>query len=390
MTSGSSLPEAQLDCIVTLRRALHRTPELSNRENGTARTIAEFVGGFDPDEIVTGLGGAGIAAVYRGSSPGPTVLIRSELDALPIAELNEFAHRSVHADVSHKCGHDGHMAMVAGLAPLLMRSPPARGRVVLLFQPAEETGEGAAAVLRDPRFAALRPDFAFAIHNIPGRPLREVIVREGTFTMASVGVSIELIGRTSHASEPELGVSPSRALAQLMHRLPQLATENGYDGFTLVTLTHARLGERSYGISPGRAEVLATLRAERDLDLERLRSRASALAAEAGREYGLHANVGFSDHFAASVNDAHAVSIVRAAAADAQLDVHTMPAPIRWSEDFGLFTQVCKGALIGLGSGIDQPALHAPDYDFPDAALSAGIHLFDGILRRVMAESTSP
>ena len=367
-----------------LRRALHREPELSHHETHTARAIMEFVRQFPPDEVIANLGGAGVAAIYRGAAPGPTVLFRCELDALPIVEINDFAHRSIHEHVSHKCGHDGHMAMVAGLAPLMHRRRPPRGRVVLLFQPAEETGEGAAAILRDARFASMAPDHAFAIHNLPGYPLRQVVVREHAFSMASIGMAVVLEGRTSHASEPEKGLSPAGAMTTLLRELPDLPGTAGAQHFTLVTLTHATLGDRSFGIAPGRAEVLATLRAQDDADLDRLRTHAIDLATRAAQENGVHARVQWSDHFAATVNDADAVRQVVTAAGSLGLDVHTMATPIRWSEDFGLFTRNTRGALFGLGSGVDRPALHSPDYDFPDELIPTGIALFNRIIEQLL------
>lgn len=367
-----------------LRRALHRAPEISHHETATARAITAFVGDYSPDEVTVQLGGNGVAVVYRGLEPGPTVLIRSELDALPIDEVNDFAHRSQREHVSHKCGHDGHMAMVAGLAPLLMRRPPDRGRVVLLFQPAEETGAGAAAVLRDARFKSIAPDYSFALHNLPGYPLHQILLREGTFTMASAGLSTTLEGRTSHASEPEKGLSPARALEVLLRELPSLPASAALSGFTLVTLTHMTLGERSYGISPGKAEVLATLRAERDLDLQQLSERAATLIAETARQAGLRAETQWSDRFAATINHADAVRQIRRAAEFLDLDARVLPEPIRWSEDFGLFTQVSTGAMLGLGSGAHQSALHSPDYDFPDALIPTGIGLFARIIAQLL------
>lgn len=373
----------------TLRRALHRAPEISNHEAGTAQAIVAFIRDFSPDEVIVNLGGTGVAAIYRGFEPGPTVMIRSELDALPIDEANDFAHRSVCDHVAHKCGHDGHMAMVAGLAPLLMRRPPDRGRVVLLFQPAEETGEGAAAIRRDPRFASIAPDYCFALHNLPGHPLHQIIVREGTFTMASAGMVALLEGRTSHASEPEKGVSPARALDVLLRELPALPGAPDLHDFTLVTLTHMKLGERSFGISPGKAEVLATLRAEKDADLQRLSERAAQLVSRTAQENGLLAETQWSDQFAATVNHPDAVRQIRRAAEFLGLDTRTLPDPIRWSEDFGLFTQVSTGAMLGLGAGVDQAALHSPDYDFPDALIPTGIGLFSRIIVQLLGSSGS-
>ncbi len=369
---------------VTLRHQLHRQPEISNRETGTARAIVDFVRDHRPDEVITALGGTGVAAIYRGAAPGPTVLFRSELDALPIDELNDFGHRSQQAHVSHKCGHDGHMSMVAAIAPLLVRSPLARGRVVLLFQPAEETGEGAAAIRRDPRFAAIAPDYCFAIHNMPGYPLHQVLTREGTFAMASVGMAARLEGRTSHASQPELGVSPASAVARLLGELPSLGDTSDIDQFRLVTLTHATLGERSFGIAPGVAEVLATLRAAKDADLHALKTCAVERVAQAAKAAHLSLDVQWHDDFAATMNDPEAVRLIVAAAESLGLQLQRLPQPFRWSEDFGLFTQVSKGAMFGLGAGVDAPALHSPDYDFPDELIGTGLGIYGALISKLL------
>ena len=154
----SSLLWAQLR---TLRRTLHATAELSGREARTAHTIAEFLGAHGPDRVYTGLAGHGVVAIFEGVVSGPTVLLRCELDALPRDHADDVSEGAVGA--VHRCGHDGHMSMIAGLAAVFSARRPARGRVVLVFQPAEETGDGAAAMLADPRMVAIAPDYALAL-----------------------------------------------------------------------------------------------------------------------------------------------------------------------------------------------------------------------------------
>ena len=165
------LTETELSDITLWRRKLHQMPEVSGEEHDTATEVVRFLQTTAPDEMVTGLGCTGVAAVFAGETPGPTVLIRAELDALPIAEISDLPHRSRIAGKSHMCGHDGHMATLAAVAKELQSDRPKRGRVILLFQPAEENGAGAAAVLADPAFARLKPDYAFSLHNMPGLPL---------------------------------------------------------------------------------------------------------------------------------------------------------------------------------------------------------------------------
>lgn len=171
--------------IQEVRRELHSRPELSGQESGTAERLAGLLRQLRPDLLLDGLGGAGLAAVFDSGREGPGVLFRAELDALPISENNDFSYRSQREGVSHKCGHDGHMAILLGLAHALARKPPAKGRAILVFQPAEEVGAGAESMLSDSRFEQLLPiDYAFALHNLPGFPLGQVAIKKGAFTAA--------------------------------------------------------------------------------------------------------------------------------------------------------------------------------------------------------------
>ena len=204
------------------RHELHRAPELSGQEAETARKVAAFLAATSADRIETSIGGHGVAAVYQGAEPGPTVMFRAELDGLPIDEISDAPYRSTVPGKGHLCGHDGHMATLAALARGLGRQRPARGRAVLLFQPAEENGAGAAAVLADPKFQSLSPDYAFALHNLPGLPLGHVALDEGPVNCASRGMRIALTGKTAHASTPEHGASPMPAVAALMPALTAL------------------------------------------------------------------------------------------------------------------------------------------------------------------------
>ncbi len=159
------------------------------------------------------------------------------------------------------------MATLAALARGLARQRPRRGRAVLLFQPAEETGAGAAAVVADPKFAEIAPDFVFAYHNMPGLPSGRVALAAGPVNCASRGMRIALSGKTAHASTPELGVSPMAALARLMPELASLGRGGALESadFAMVTVTHARMGEPAFGVAPGYAEIWATLRTLRGL-----------------------------------------------------------------------------------------------------------------------------
>lgn len=376
------------DTLIGFRRELHRHPELSGQEQETAVSVAAFLKQYHPNQLLTGLGGTGVAAVFDGAAPdkGPTVLFRAELDALPIAETNpDLPYKSIRAEVGHKCGHDGHMATLAGLASLLHRQKPATGKVILLYQPAEETGAGAWAVLQDKNFTDLQPDYVFALHNLPGVPLHQVVMRHEVFAAASTGMVIELHGRPSHAAEPENGLNPGEAMAEMILAFNQVtARKEQFEDLALLTVIHARLGEVAFGTNPGFATVMATLRAYKPQDLQLLKQQAQAAAAHLADKYKLAHTIRFEEEFPATINNADAVGVIQRAAHKLGLQVQQAEHPFRWSEDFGHFTDRYKGAFFGLGAGLSQPQLHHADYDFPDELLATGAHLFYAIAQEIL------
>ena len=205
--------------LIELRHFLHQHPELSEHEKLTNQILNEWVKRTQPDRIIERIGGYGLAAIYKGAKPGKRILIRGDIDALHIPEPNALPYRSQNEGVSHKCGHDGHATILCGLAQWLGEQRPDQGEVVLLFQPAEETGQGAQAILNDPHFEQIKPDVAYGLHNLPGYEKGQIMVREGCFAAASFGLKLIFEGRTAHASQPETGHSPSELLAQLIHSL---------------------------------------------------------------------------------------------------------------------------------------------------------------------------
>ncbi len=371
--------------LIELRHTLHRNAELSGNESGTARIITDFLQSYSPDSLIENLGGHGIAAIFSGRSAGPRVLIRCELDALPIAETVTLPWASESDSASHKCGHDGHMTMVAALAPRLRANPPPKGSVVLLFQPGEEIGQGAQWVLDDPKFKDVAPDYVFALHNLPGYPLHSIVVRDGVYASSSRGLIVRLHGASSHAAEPEQGHSPALAVAQLITSFS--AAGQFYTALhesAQVTVIHAKLGERAFGTSPGEAEVMATLRSHSEHVMDRLAERCTTIAEHVASTYELGVEIEWVEAFPSTVNDSESVRLVEKCAGTLNLEVVHRDIPFAWSEDFGNFTAQYKGVLFGLGSGKDQPALHHPDYDFPDDLLVTGTNMFAEIIRELL------
>jgi amidohydrolase len=385
MTDTITFTNADLTELAEWRRELHRHPEISGEEEKTAAAVVGFLADTKPDEVIAGLGGHGVALVYGSGKPGPTLLFRSELDALPIAEVGDAPHRSLVPGKSHMCGHEGHTTILAAVARQLARRRPATGRVVLMFQPAEETGKGAAAVTADPRYEAIRPDYALSLHNLPGVPFGHARLKEGVVNCASRGIRILLDGRTAHASMPETGIAPTRAVARLLPALEGLSHGRfGDDDFALVTVCHARVGEAVFGIAPGHAEIRATLRTRLDARMADLAAAAEELARRVAAGDGLRCAIDYDEVFVASMNDADAVARLASALEAENVPFDDDGLPMRASEDFGLFGHGSKSAMFFLGAGMDLPALHNPDYDFPDDLIPIGARVFVRVVRQML------
>lgn len=375
------LSNSDLVELTEFRRMLHRRPEVSGHEVETARSIAAALTPWSPDGVLTGLGGHGVAAIYDSGQPGPTVMIRSELDALPILELGQISHASELPGKGHLCGHDGHSTILLGLARVLSRQRPATGRVVLLFQPAEEDGSGAAAVLDDPRFAEIAPGWAISLHNMPGVARGRAWLAEGPANCASMGLKIVLTGATAHASLPETGRAPTGALARLIDGLHAMGPGGAMQpGFRLATITHLHMGEPAFGIAPGAAELWVTLRGLADADLDALVDQAQTLARSEADKAGLEVAFSIHDHFHACANHPQATAVLARALDAIGIGHDAGDMPMRGSEDFGRFggdrVGAAKSAMVFLGAGTDHPALHTQTYDFPDDLIAPGVGLF--------------
>lgn len=367
--------------LVNLRHDLHQNPEIAGEETNTVERTLRFIEKLKPDHIIQNFGGTGLAFIFKGKNPGPRLLFRAELDALPIQETGNPSYKSKTSGKAHLCGHDGHMTILCGLGEKLAAQRPAKGEVVLLFQPAEETGEGAQRILEDPKFEQIKPDFAFALHNLPGFPLHQVVVRKGTFAAGSIGLTISLIGKTSHAAHPDAGINPAQAIAQLIQILPKLT--GNLDSFALVTVIHAEIGSLAFGTSAGKGSLSLTIRAFDQQDLESLIGMITQKAKEIAASEKLGCEFSLVESFAVSKNDPDAAHIAEGAMKELALAVVEKPEPFRWSEDFGLFSQSSPSYLFGLGAGENCPQLHEPTYDFPDELIETGVGIFDEIVRKV-------
>ena len=387
------MTEEELAALTRLRHELHSQPELSRNETKTSKLLQAYLAEHAPPDDVVKLAGAGFAAVYNGTGTGRTVLIRAELDALPIQEVNEdLPYKSKKKDVSHKCGHDGHMTILTGLARLLSRERPSSGRVVLLFQPDEETGTGARECCEHEDFAKIKPDYAFALHNFPGFPKHQILCRTGVFMSAVRCMVIKFVGKEAHSAMPETGASPAIAIAQLTQaaRDIQQSFDKPEERALIVPVTF-KMGvdidgkALGSGVAPGSGEAHFTLRSPHNEIVDEMWRLFAAKAEEIAMRHGLSVTFDAIEHFSASVNDMQAVSMIEQAASLNNLDYTELAAPFRAGEDFGEITSRYKGAMFGLGSGEDCPELHNPDYDFPDEVIPTGVRMFKTLIDRCLS-----
>jgi len=368
---------AEIKEIVDFRKVLHRNPELSGKEKNTSLRIIHFIKQYNPDKIIENIGGHGVIAVFKGESAGKKIMFRADIDALPIHEESILEYRSINKNSAHLCGHDGHTAILVNLIRMFSENRPLKGDVLFIFQPSEENGEGAKKVLEDIHFET--PDFIFALHNLPGFTENQFILKEGTFASASKGMIIKLTGKTSHAAEPEKGISPALAMAELVTFFTELnLMENLFSDFVLSTVVHARLGEIAFGITPGYAEVMVTIRSFSDSDMQELIKFSEQKVTGISQKYKIQSEISFVDEFPATVNNSKCIPQLISLCNENNIQYQILENPFKWSEDFGQFTSVIPGAMIGIGSGDNHPNLHNPFYDFPDSIIPlASEYLFD-------------
>lgn len=380
------LNNAQLKQLTELRHKLHQSPALSGQESNTAQMISDFVQQFKPDHFYNQLSGSALAAVYDGTDPnGPALLFRCELDALPILETGSIAYKSECDYVAHSCGHDGHMTIVSSLAMTLALKRPQIGKVILLFQPAEETGKGAKPLVEALKLNKLVPEYSFALHNMPKMKMHEVAIKNGYFNCASVGMKIELFGKTSHASHPENGISPCEAMCEILAEVKNINDEyKAHNAFCLVSINHASLGEEAFGITAGDAKIMLTLRSESDQLLSKMQNQLDIFTQKVSRKYNLGYDYSLEEPFDASINNDEAADKIRQACTDENMPVTELDAAWRASEDFGQFAQISKSAMFMLGSGVDQPYLHNPDFNFPDEIIKTGHDIFYRLIKNIL------
>jgi amidohydrolase len=370
--------------LVEVRRHLHQNPELSGEEKNTQSFLRYRLKTSWPDRLIK-VGGTGLLAEYKGESEGKSLLIRVDIDALPISEADsELEYASHNKDAAHKCGHDGHSTIGLGLAHFIAQNRPKKGTVYILFQPAEETAQGAQAVLDDVAFD-IKPDYALALHNVPKFPKKSVIIIPDHFTASVRSVIIKFRGQIAHAAEPEQGRSPAAALADLLDYVKeQTINDPNEDNFQLLTPIFLHMGQKAYGTSPSKGELHLTCRCWTTEQMETLVADLEDKVNQLSHHHGLQNHIEYLEVFPTVDQHPELVEALRKVVKSLDFQAIDQDRPFRWGEDFGAISQQFPSLMFGLGAGEDQPVLHHPDYDFPDEIIPDGIRVFYSLIDHLL------
>lgn len=384
---------AHAEELVAVRRDLHRHPELGFREERTAAIVAERLRalGLKPK---TGVGVTGVTALIEGGKPGRTVLLRADMDALPIQEENDTAYRSVHDGVMHACGHDCHVSILLQVARALVADAAnLPGRVLLVFQPSEETGGakgGAEAMLKAGVLDDPRPDAAFGLHVWQDLPLGVVGVTEGPWMAAVDEFTVTVKGVGAHAAMPQASVDPVVCLAHMVTALQSLVSRNA-DPFLqlVVSVTQLRAGS-AFNIIPETAWMNGTIRVFDEGLWARVPGMFERVVQGVAQAMGCEAHVNYERGNRPTVNDPAMCAYPRAAALEVvgadrlRDDVRTMG-----GEDFAAFLARVPGAFIAVGSRNEERGLihehHHPKFDVDEDVLRIGAEILLRTTRRFLA-----
>jgi amidohydrolase len=371
-----------------LRHDLHRHPELS----GVEFTTREFVErelialGFDPQ---TSEDHAGIVVVWPGEQDGPCIALRADMDALPLREESGVAWASQHEGIMHACGHDGHMAVLLGVARWLVeggkRFP---GPVKLIFQPAEESGLGAPAMIRDGALSRPEVDAVFALHGWPELPLGALAIPDRAIMAAVDNFDITLTGVGGHGAMPHLARDPVVAAAALITAAQTLVSRRTSPlDASVLTFGHVAAG-KTYNVIPEKVLLRGTLRTLNPAVRDTLRADFETLLASTAAGHGITSTIDWVEACPATINDPGQAALARegvtaALGAECLRDVP----PSMGGEDFAYFLQQRPGAYFWLGLGMERGGLHNPRFDFNDEAIATGIAAFAGIVERFYRQS---
>ncbi len=370
---------AEHDELRRWRRDLHAHPELGFEETRTAQLVAERLESFGI-EVHRGVGRTGVVGVLRNGRSPRTIGLRADMDALPIAEANDFEHRSRHPGRMHACGHDGHTTMLLGAARRLAGTRRFDGTVHFIFQPAEEGLGGARAMLDDGLFERFPCESIFGMHNRPSLEVGRFAVRSGPMMAGGAFFDIEIEGVGTHGARPEAGVDPVMVAVHVAAAAQTIVSRNVAPVQTAVlSITQIHAGD-AYNVIPQRAHLAGTARAFSQETMLRIERRLREVAEGIASAMGARARLDFRIPFAPTVNDAAQAEFAASVCAElvGAERVDRDPPLIMASEDFSAMLERVPGCYLNIGNGGAEGGceVHNPSYDFDDRALPYGVAFF--------------
>ena len=371
---------------VLWRRDLHRRPELLYALDETSAFVAEKLSAFGLDEVVTGVGGSGVVGVLRGQPGNRAVALRADMDALPIEEITGAPWASQKPGAMHACGHDGHTATLLAAARHLAAERDFAGTVVFVFQPAEEGGAGARAMIEDGLFQRFPVDEIYGIHNLPGLPVGRFAVRPGAIMASTDRFYIDILGRGGHAARPHETIDPILVGAQLVTALQSIVARNTdplASGVVSVTTFHAG---NTDNVIPQTARLSGTVRALDEKVRADLEVSVGRIATAVAATFGAQARIAYERGYPVTVN--HAGPAARVGDAIEGLfggsAVNRAGAPLMAAEDFSYYLERVPGAYFFMGNG-PSAGLHHPAYDFADDAIAPGAAVWAALAKASLA-----
>ncbi len=361
--------------IAEWRRDIHRHPELLFDVHRTAGFVTKKLTEFGCGEVVTGLGKTGVVGIIEGNlGDGPTIGLRADMDALPMTEMTGRPWASTIPGRMHACGHDGHTAMLLGAAKYLCETRNFRGRVAVIFQPAEEGGGGGNEMVKDRMMERFAIERVFGMHNLPGLPVGQFAIRPGPIMAATAEFVITVKGRGGHAAMPHTVVDPILAASQIVTALQSIASRNVHPlDSVVVSVTKFHAGD-AFNVIPDSVELAGTVRTlKKDVNAD-AESRMRAICAGVAAAHGATVEVDYDSNYPVTFNHADETAFASAIASEiaGAANVDTDITPTMGGEDFSYMLEARPGAFIFIGNG-DSAALHNTAYDFNDDAIPHGV-----------------
>ncbi|MGR5366057.1 M20 aminoacylase family protein [Photobacterium damselae] len=369
------------------RHHIHKHPEFGFEEEMTSAFVAQKLEEFGL-EVHKNIGKTGVVGILKCGNSERSIGLRADMDALHICEKNTFAHASVHDGVMHACGHDGHTAMLLGAAYQLSQSKHFDGTVYFIFQPGEEHGVGAKAMIADGLFTRWNIDAVYAMHNLPGIPEGHFVTRPHSIMASESSFEIEVIATGGHAAMPHMGTDPIVVGSQIVLALQTIVSRHlsAIDETAVISVTEFATNG-TVNVIPSRVTIKGDTRSFTDQALHKIEKAIERIVAGQCMAAGVDYKYNFNNSFLSTINTPeetdHAVKAALVVAGEDKVNGSCQPFTI--SEDFSFMLREAKGCYILVGNGVGEcggTALHNPHYDFNDNILMSGVNFWQTLVEQ--------